>query len=241
MVNIKAVRKDVDECAAACSHDVVLMAVSKTHPYEDILEAYDQGQRLFGENRVQEIEAKFPPLCERPQGMKLCLIGHLQRNKAKKALSLVDRIDSVDSIPLMDELEKHLAGADRVMDILFEVNSSGEEQKSGFADEDELMKGVQKSGFADEDELMKGVSHLADCPHLRLCGLMTVGPLGFDEEKNRKAFRYTRGLFDRLNEEGHALSVLSMGMSADYIQAIEEGSNEVRIGTAIFGERNYDV
>ena len=94
---------------------------------------------------------------------------------------------------------------------------------------------------SDEDELMKGVSHLADCPHLRLCGLMTVGPLGFDEEKNRKAFRYTRGLFDRLNEEGHALSVLSMGMSADYIQAIEEGSNEVRIGTAIFGERNYDV
>lgn len=226
MVNIKAVRKDVDECAAACSHDVVLMAVSKTHPYEDILEAYDQGQRLFGENRVQEIEAKFPPLSERPQGMKLCLIGHLQRNKAKKAVSLVDRIDSVDSIPLMDELEKHLAEADRVMDILFEVNSSGE---------------AQKSGFADEKALMEGVSHLSSCPHLRLCGLMTVGPLGFDEEKNRKAFRYARGLFDRLSEEGHALSVLSMGMSGDYIQAIEEGSNEVRIGTAIFGERNYDA
>lgn len=226
MVNIKAVRNDVDECAAACNHDVVLMAVSKTHPYEDILEAYDQGQRLFGENRVQEIEAKFPPLSERPQGMKLCLIGHLQRNKAKRAVSLVDRIDSVDSIPLMDELEKHLAGADRVMDILFEVNSSGEEQKSG---------------FADEDELMKGVAHLADCPHLRLCGLMTVGPLGFDEEKNRKAFRFVRRLYDKLNASGYHLAVLSMGMSADYRQAIEEGSNEVRIGSAIFGARNYDA
>ena len=175
---------------------------------------------------MQEIESKFPPLCDRPDGMKLCLIGHLQRNKAKKALSLVDRIDSVDSIPLMDELEKHLDGTDRVMDILFEVNSSGEERKSG---------------FADEEELMNGVSHLSVCPHLRLCGLMTVGPLGFDEVKNRKAFRYVKSLYDKLNDEGYPLSVLSMGMSADYRQAIEEGSNEVRIGSAIFGARKYDV
>ena len=226
MVELEKVLESIRREEEKCGHTVHLMAVSKTHPYEDILEVYRQGQRLFGENRVQEIEAKFPPLGERPDGMKLCLIGHLQRNKVKKAVPLVDRIDSVDSIALMDELEKHLAGTDRVMDILFEVNSSGE---------------VQKSGFADEKALMEGVSHLSSCPHLRLCGLMTVGPLGFDEEKNRKAFRYARGLFDRLNEEGHALSVLSMGMSADYIQAIEEGSNEVRIGTAIFGERNYDA
>lgn len=226
MVELEKVLESIRREEEKCGHTVHLMAVSKTHPYEDILEAYRQGQRLFGENRVQEIEAKFPPLGERPDGMKLCLIGHLQRNKVKKAVSLVDRIDSVDSVALMDELEKHLAGTDRVMDILFEVNSSGE---------------AQKSGFEDEKALMEGVSHLSSCPHLRLCGLMTVGPLGFDEEKNRKAFRYARGLFDRLNEEGHALSVLSMGMSADYIQAIEEGSNEVRIGTAIFGERNYDA
>lgn len=207
-------------------HDVTLMAVSKMHPYEDVLDAYTQGQRLFGENRVQEIESKYPPLAQRPDGMVLCLIGHLQRNKVKKAVRLVNRIDSVDSIPLMDELEKVLSASASTMDILFEVNSSGE---------------AQKSGFKTESELMDAVAHLANCPHLRLCGLMTVGPLGDDEKKNRKAFSYVKGLYDRLNESGLNLEVLSMGMSGDYIQAIDEGSNEVRIGTAIFGQRNYNA
>ena len=199
------------------------LAVSKTHPYEAVMEAYGQGARLFGENRVQEAEAKFPEPAQRPEGMRLCLIGHLQRNKAKRALEVFDRIDSVDSIALMDELEKRLAQLGRSFPILFELRSSGEEQKTG---------------FADEDALMEAVGHLEACPHLILCGLMTVGPLDGGGEGTRKAFRRTKALYDRLVAQGLELSVLSMGMSGDWTLAIEEGSSEVRIGTAIFGARN---
>ena len=228
MVDVKGVLDKVDSCARACGRagEVLLMAVSKTHPYEAVMEAYAQGQRLFGENRVQEIAAKFPPPGQRPDGMTLCLIGHLQRNKVRKVIPLVDRIDSVDSIPLMDAIEHDLASTGRTMDVLFEINSSGE---------------AQKSGFVDEASLMEAVAHLAHCPHIHLAGLMTVGPLGGDVERITSAFRYTRGLFDRLNRMGLGLEVLSMGMSADYEIAIREGSSEVRIGTAIFGMRSYDA
>lgn len=215
--------RKVHGLVASLSPSVELMAVSKTHPYEAVMEAYGQGARLFGENRVQEAEAKFPEPAQRPEDMRLCLIGHLQRNKAKRALEVFDRIDSVDSIALMDELEKRLAQLGRSFPILFELCSSGEEQKTG---------------FADEDALMEAVAHLEACPHLILCGLMTVGPLDGGGEGTRKAFRRTKALYDRLVAQGLELSVLSMGMSGDWTLAIEEGSSEVRIGTAIFGARN---
>lgn len=228
MDKLRSVISSIEKCASKAGRNgqVELMAVSKTHPYEAVLEAYREGQRLFGENRVQEIEAKFPPLSERPEGMKLCLIGHLQKNKVKKAVGLVDRIDSVDSRELLFLIEKEAAKLDLTLPILFEVNSSGEEQKSG---------------FRTKEELFEAVKALKDCPHVVLQGLMTVGPLGGDEEKNRAAFRYTKTLFDELNSKGYGLTVLSMGMSGDYETAIEEGSTEVRIGTAIFGERSYNV
>lgn len=218
--------RKVHDQVASLSPSVSLMAVSKTHPYEAVLEAYGQGARLFGENRVQEAASKFPEPSRRPEGMKLCLIGHLQRNKAKRALEVFDRIDSVDSLALMDELEKRLAQLERTFPILFELRSSGEEQKTG---------------FADEEALMEAVAHLDACPHLILCGLMTVGPLDGGGEGTRKAFRRTKALYDRLIAQGLELSVLSMGMSGDWTLAIEEGSNEVRIGTAIFGARNYNA
>jgi len=211
----------------AINDDVELMAVSKTHGYDKILDAYGEGARLFGENRVQEVLAKFPPLGERPEGMKLALIGHLQRNKVKKVIPYVDRIDSVDSLELLLEIEKRLDEADRYLEILFEVNSSGEEQKSG---------------FKSEEELFSAIDALPSCPHVKVVGIMTVGPLGGDEGENREAFNYTKGLFDRLNgERGLSLSVLSMGMSGDFRTAIECGSTLVRIGTAIFGERDYSL
>lgn len=218
--------RKVHDQVASLSPSVSLMAVSKTHPYEAILEAYGQGARLFGENRVQEAASKFPEPSLRPEGMKLCLIGHLQRNKAKRALEVFDRIDSVDSLALMDELEKRLAQLERTFPILFELRSSGEEQKTG---------------FADEEALMEAVAHLEACPHLILRGLMTVGPLDGGGEGTRMAFRRTKALYDRLIAQGLELSVLSMGMSGDWTLAIEEGSNEVRIGTAIFGARNYNA
>ncbi len=199
--------------------NVTLVAVSKTKPYSDILSAYSDGARIFGENRVQEIEEKFP--LSRPEGMKVYLIGQLQRNKVKKAVGLVDRIESVDSVPLLEKINTECALIRKKMDILFEVNSSGEEQKAGFRDKAELIKAVK------EAETLEWVN---------LIGLMTVGPLGGDREKNKKAFAYTKAFFDEISAF-HPLTVLSMGMSGDWMDAIECGSTEVRIGSAIFGSR----
>lgn len=228
MVNLKAVCESVEKAALSAGRagQVELMAVSKTHPYEDILECYDEGQRLFGENRVQEVLEKFPSREERPDGMYLCLIGHLQKNKVKKAVPAVDRIDSVDSSELLALIEKELAKTGRHMDVLFEFNSSGEEQKSG---------------FRSEEELLSAVSSLSSYPHITLRGIMTVGPLGGDREKNLAAFRRTSALFEKVGAAVPSCTVLSMGMSGDYEDAIASGSTEVRIGTAIFGERNYNA
>lgn len=201
------------------SKNVILLAVSKTKPIEDILSAYKDGARLFGENRVQEIEAKFS--FDRPEGMKVFLIGQLQRNKVRKAVALVDRIESVDSVPLLEKIDEEAGRIGKVMDILFEVNSSGEEQKSGFRTEEELFDAVER---------VKSLNNV------RLLGLMTVGPLGNDRKKNIEAFTYTKALYDEINKT-YPLSVLSMGMSGDWKDAIDSGSTEVRIGSAIFGER----
>lgn len=203
----------------AKSEDVLLLAVSKTKPYEDILSAYNDGARYFGENRVQEIEAKFPSV--RPDGMKVFLIGQLQKNKVKKAVRLADRIESVDSIELLEKIDKEAGALGKKMDILFEVNSSFESQKSGFRDKESLFSAVKRAG---------------ELKNVNLLGLMTVGPLGDDREKNIKAFRYTKSLYDEINSF-YPLSVLSMGMSGDWRDAVDSGSTEVRIGRSIFGDR----
>lgn len=201
------------------SSSVCLLAVSKTKPYEDVMSAYNDGARLFGENRVQEIEEKFP--IQRPEGMKVFLIGQLQKNKVKKAVRLVDRIESVDSIELLEKIDREAGLIGKTMDILFEVNSSHEEQKSGFRDKETLFSAVKMVG---------------ELKNVRLLGLMTVGPLGGDREKNIKAFEYTKELFDEINGF-FPLTVLSMGMSGDWREALKCGSTEIRIGRSIFGER----
>ena len=190
-----------------------IVAVSKFHPYEAVVEAYNEGAMIFGENRVQEMRDKFPPKNERPEGMKVYLIGQLQRNKVRKALEWCDRIESVDSIP------------DIFIDILLEFNSSGEEQKSGFRTEAELLSGVKHI--------------LEDCPRVIIRGVMTVGPLGHDDEKNREAFQKTASLYEQVRKAVPSADTLSMGMSGDWETALLYGSTEVRIGTAIFGERDY--
>ena len=209
----------VESKVKAKSENVVLVAVSKTRPLEDVLAAYNEGARVFGENRVQEMEAKFSS--DRPKDMKVYLIGQLQSNKVKKAVALADRIESVDSIKLIDKIESECSKIGKRIEVLLEVNSSGEENKSG---------------FRTEEELFEAVNHIKDCKYIDFKGLMTVGPLGFDEEKNRKAFEYTRALYDKIKLE-HPISVLSMGMSSDWQQAIDCGSTEIRLGTVIFGER----
>ena len=212
--------KEIEEKVKNKSSNTVLVAVSKTKPIELILEAYDQGARIFGENRVQELVAKFSE--NKKEDMKVYLIGQLQSNKVKKAVMYADRIESVDSISLLDKINVEAGKINKKIEILLEVNSSFEEQKSGFRTRDEV---ISASDYASKLE------------NISLVGLMTVGPLGGDDEKNRKAFLYTKEIFDEISKT-HPLSVLSMGMSGDWESAIECGSTEVRIGTAIFGGRS---
>lgn len=226
--NLAEVRKEIreeEEKSGRKEGSVLLMAVSKLHTWENIMEAYEAGQRLFGENHVQEIEKKFP--LRRPLGMELHLIGHLQGNKVKKVVPLVDSIDSVDSLKLLKEIDNACTPLGKVMPTLLEVNTSGEEAKSGFLDEDSLFHAVEES---------------CSLSHVSVNGLMTVGPLGGDGMLIRKAFHMLVSLQKKLQDKFPLpFSVLSMGMSGDFPIAVDEGSTMVRVGTRIFGERNYDL
>jgi pyridoxal phosphate enzyme (YggS family) len=204
--------------------DISLMAVSKLHPYEEILEAYNCGQRLFGENKVQEVQSKFPLL--HPEGMNLHLIGHLQTNKVKKIVGLVDGIDSVDSLKLANKINEEALVLGKTLPILLEFNTSGEDSKSGFTTTEELY------ALLDVIDSLKGIS---------LKGLMTIGPLGSDEDNTRKAFRELKELQQscKMRYPHLCFDTLSMGMSSDFALAIEEGSTLVRVGTRLFGHRDY--
>ncbi len=226
---VEEILAEIHGAAAACGRnaaDITLMGVSKTHPWDSVMDGYGAGLRLFGENRVQEVEAKFPEIPKRPVGMGLHLIGHLQSNKVKKIVPLVDGIDSVDSLRLASLISECALSQGRVMPILLEFNTSGEEAKSGFETEDSLVE------MLDHAEELKGIE---------IRGLMTVGPLGGTERQIRGAFTHLRSLRETCGARYPSLdfSVLSMGMSGDFIWAIEEGSTMVRVGTRLFGVRDY--
>jgi pyridoxal phosphate enzyme (YggS family) len=204
---------------------VSLMAVSKMHPYEDVLEAFACGQRLFGENKVQEVQGKFPAVL--PKGMELHLIGHLQSNKVRKILPFVQQIDSVDSARLARKISDEALKRGTCMPVLFEFNTSGEESKSGFESADELYRTL---------DLVVG-----ELGGIRPQGLMTIGPLGGSEAEVRRAFASLRELAEQCKSRYPELcfDTLSMGMSSDFPIAIEEGSTMVRVGTRLFGKRDY--
>jgi len=202
---------------------VELMAVSKTHGYDEILTVFSQGQNLFGENRVQEVLEKFPT---GNRSFKLHLIGHLQTNKVRKIVSVVDGIDSIDSVRLASSINSECLRIGRILPVLLEYNTSGESTKSG---------------FADENTFFEGLDEIAALPALRVGGLMTIGPLSSNESEVRTAFANLRELCERckIYHPELELPTLSMGMSQDFVWAIKEGSTQVRIGTAIFGHRSY--
>jgi pyridoxal phosphate enzyme (YggS family) len=225
-----------DQIAAACRRvgraagDVQLMAVSKTHPPERILEAHAAGLRLFGENRVQELAGKLAALAaagtfsgDAPASFHL--IGPLQSNKVTRAMQLVDAVDAVDSQRLAERLEQAAAAASKHLPVLLEIKLSPEASKYGLV--------------PDGPELAALLERASEWPHLKICGLMTVPPFAEDLEQLRPYFRRLRQLRDVLAQRHPhlALDQLSMGMSHDFPVAIEEGSTCVRIGTAIFGER----
>lgn len=219
-----------EEIAAACRkagrprESVQLIAVSKTKPAEMVAQAYAAGQRLFGENRPQEINAKKPLL---PEDIQWHMIGNLQRNKVKYVVGQTALIHSVASLPLAEEIERMAAKRDLIQDILVEINVAAEESKQG----------------ADLAEARALVEAIRELPHLRLRGLMTVAPFVEDPEEVRPVFRQLKELLEAyrpLTREPALFDQLSMGMSGDFAVAIEEGATFVRIGTAIFGERIYD-
>ncbi len=208
------------------AEDIALMAVTKTHPAERIREAYAAGLRLFGENRVQEFAGKSGALSDLSKA-EWHMIGHLQTNKAAKAVELFTGIDSVDSIKLAEKLDAAAVVRGKRLRVLIEVNVGGEAAKSGLA--------------ADSPELEEILSAAPRFEGLQCCGLMTIPPYTEDPEGARGHFRKLRDLRDSIARRklpAITVNVLSMGMSHDFEVAIEEGSTCVRVGTAIFGERD---
>src|SRR5579871_1745599 len=226
--NIAGIRERIESAALRAGRPVeavALMAVSKTHPPERIREAYDAGLRLFGENRVQEFAGKAGALSDMA-GAEWHMIGHLQTNKAGKAVELFGAVDSVDSVKLAEKLDASARGLGKQLSVLIEINVGGEAAKSGVAPDSR-----------DLEELLRAAPRLEA---LEFRGLMTVPPFTEDPEGARPYFRKLRELRDSIAARklpAIGADVLSMGMSHDFAVAIEEGSTCVRVGTAIFGDR----
>ena len=224
--NLIQVEHNLEEACRRAGRDrseVTLIAVSKTKPAETLQEAYDLGVRVFGENKVQEMADKYEVL---PKDIRWHLIGHLQRNKVKYIIDKAVLIHSVDSLRLAQTIEKEAKKHNLTAHILIEVNVAREESKFGI--------------FPEDLEVL--VDEIAKLPHIQVDGLMTIAPFVPDPEENRPVFRELRKLSVDISAkkvDNVNMSVLSMGMTNDYQVAIEEGATMVRVGTGIFGARNY--
>lgn len=203
--------------------EVELVAVSKTHPVSAIQEVYDLGQKVFGENKVQELVEKYPQL---PKDIQWHLIGHLQTNKVKYIAEFIDTIQSVDSEKLLHEINKEAGKHSRKINILLQVKIAEEDTKFGLEIEE------AKNLF---EKFVNG-----EFPNVEITGLMGMATFTEDESQVRKEFEKLKSLFDHLNTI-RPLQTLSMGMSDDFPIAIECGANSVRVGSAIFGRRDYSI
>jgi len=215
------IKKNVRAVLGELPPDVQLVAAAKSRTPEQIREAVEAGVKLVGENYVQEAAGAFAVL---GRSVKWHFIGHLQKNKVKRAVEIFDMIETVDSAELAAEIGKRCAAAGKVMSVLVEVNSGREPQKSGVLPE----------------EATRLIAEIAGLSNIKVMGLMTMGPIAGDPEKARPYFIETKKLFDRIKAEGISgveMEHLSMGMTNSYRVAIEEGANIIRVGTGIFGER----
>lgn len=226
--NLDTVKSRIENACKACgreSSEVRLVAVSKTKPLATLKEAYAYGCRDFGENKVQELLDKYEAL---PKDIRWHMIGHLQRNKVKYIVDKVFLIHSVDSLRLAQEIEKEAAKKEITVNVLVEVNVAGEESKFGTT-----------SG-----EACSLVEEIARLPHVKVRGLMTIAPYVEDAEENRRYFAKLKQIYVDIihkNIDNVFMEELSMGMTGDYEVAITEGATYVRVGTGIFGEREYAV
>ena len=203
---------------------VTLVAVSKTHPVASVEEAYQAGQKDFGENKVQELLQKQKQL---PADIRWHLIGHLQTNKVKLVVSFVSLIHSVDSVKLLQEINKQALKVNRMVDCLLQIHIASEETKFGMS-------------YAECRELLDS-GLLKDMKGVRIRGLMGMASNTNDENQIQKEFKGLRDFFEECKLKDFRFDILSMGMSSDYLMAVSEGSNMVRVGSTIFGERNYQI
>jgi len=220
-----AIKESLRAISQSIPEGVTLVAVSKTKPNEAVLEAYETGQRVFGENKVQELVAKQETL---PKDIEWHMIGHLQRNKVKYIAPFVSLIHGVDSLKLLREVNKQGAKIDRIIPVLLQVHIAEEETKFGFSKE-ELFEIF-------DSEILK------ELKHVQIRGLMGMATNTQDMNQVRTEFNTLKSMFDHIQksaEKESSFSVLSMGMSGDYQLAIECGSTMVRVGSSIFGARNY--
>ena len=224
--NYEAVKNNIEQACMRSNRDlseVTLIAVSKTKPVPMLQEIYDAGARDFGENKVQELCQKYEEL---PQDIRWHMIGHLQRNKVKQVVGKAALIHSVDSYRLAQEISLQAQKQNITVPILIEVNIAKEESKFGIAKEDTIQL----------------VEEIAELPNLTIQGLMTIAPFVDDPEDNRLYFREIKQLsvdIKNKNIDNVTMDILSMGMTGDFEVAIEEGATMVRVGTGIFGKRNY--
>ncbi len=228
------IQEVLDNIKAACERsgrnmdEVTLISVSKTKPVEMLVEAYDAGSRNFGENKVQELCDKYEVMQDKYSDINWHMIGHLQRNKVKYIADKVCLIHSVDSYRLAEQISSEAVKKNRVIDILIEVNVACEDTKFGVKVEDAL-------------PLIQEIHNL---PGIHISGLMTIAPYVENPEENRPIFKKLKQLsidIGSLNLDNVTMGVLSMGMTNDYTVAVEEGATLVRVGTGIFGERNYNI
>jgi len=221
-MNLKIINESIAEIMNSLPPDILLVAAAKTRTSEEVITAIDAGIKIIGYNYVNEAERMYHVV---NNSVKWHMIGHLQRNKVKKAVKLFDMIETIDSWILAETLDRHCAADGRIMPVLVEINSGKESNKTGVLPED-------------VEELIWEIS---DLPNLRVQGLMTMGPRFGDPEDARPYFKATKAAFDHLGKAGISnveMRYLSMGMSNSFHIAIEEGANIVRLGTILFGERS---
>ena len=220
--SMNIIKKNLDEIKASISEDVTLVAVSKTKPISDIQEAYDAGHRIFGENKIQEMVVKYEAL---PKDIQWHMIGHLQSNKVKYMAHFVDLIHGVDSLKTLKEINKQALKHNRIINCLLQVRIAKEETKFGLTFDTIL-------------EILNS-EEIQNLTNIKVVGLMGMATFTDDKEVLKEEFSSLKTLFEQLKIQNTEVKILSMGMSGDYKIAIENGSNMIRVGSSIFGARNY--
>ena len=223
-MNSDMIKENLLQIKKQLPENVTLVAVSKTKPIVDLQEAYDAGQRIFGENKIQEMVDKHEAL---PKDIQWHMIGHLQSNKVKYMAPFVDLIHGVDKFKTLKEINKQAKKYNRVIDCLLQVKIAKEDTKFGFS--------------FDEIETILGSEELVNLEHIKIVGFMGMATFTEDQQQLQEEFLSLKNLFDKLKTQNSSLKILSMGMSGDYPLAIANGSTMIRVGSSIFGNRNYNL